>query len=150
MQIAGHIAPWKVQEAQQGNHTADPLQRSPSSPCQLAPLVDNGGQAYYHYLLLPAAQIIFPEYSCQGFHPTKWRDFTTTLDGPEVTIFKEACKRNKVGGGGGGGGQLPARSGNRDKGLRWTPGPVSQCWLLPPCWAVVAAGAADGGDASKT
>lgn len=31
-----------------------------------------------------------------GFHPTKWRDYTTTLDGPEVGIFKEACKRNKV------------------------------------------------------
>lgn len=28
----------------------------------------------------------------QGFHPTKWRDFTTTVDGPEVAIFKEACK----------------------------------------------------------
>eukprot|EP00983_Pelagomonas_calceolata_P117793 1160445-Pelagomonas_calceolata.AAC.12 len=32
----------------------------------------------------------------QGFHPTKWRDLTTTLDGPEVQVFKEACKRNKV------------------------------------------------------
>ncbi len=32
----------------------------------------------------------------QGFHPLKWKDFTTTLDGPEVAIFKEACKRNKV------------------------------------------------------
>jgi len=36
--------------------------------------------------------IIFPEYSTQGFHPTKWNDFTTTLDGPEVQIFKKACK----------------------------------------------------------
>lgn len=88
-----------LEAAQQGNHTADPLQRSPCGPCQLAPPVDNGGQAVTSLLIFvttPAVQIIFPEYSCQGFHPTKWRDFTTTLDGPEVAIFKEACKRNKV------------------------------------------------------
>lgn len=40
--------------------------------------------------------IIFPEYSTQGFHPEKWQDLTTTLDGPEVAIFKDACKKNKV------------------------------------------------------
>eukprot|EP00878_Enallax_costatus_P040629 GHUV01046955.1.p1 GENE.GHUV01046955.1~~GHUV01046955.1.p1 ORF type:complete len:229 (+),score=58.36 GHUV01046955.1:239-925(+) len=40
--------------------------------------------------------IIFPEYSTQGFHPEKWQDLTTTLDGPEVAIFKDACVRNKV------------------------------------------------------
>eukprot|EP00850_Spirogloea_muscicola_P019247 SM000187S03864 [mRNA] locus=s187:25698:28100:+ [translate_table: standard] len=40
--------------------------------------------------------IIFPEYSTQGFHPTKWRDFTTTLDGPEVAIFSKACIENEV------------------------------------------------------
>jgi amidase len=40
--------------------------------------------------------VIFPEYSTNGFHPTKWRDYTTTLDGPEVATFAEACKRNKV------------------------------------------------------
>lgn len=40
--------------------------------------------------------IIFPEYSTQGFHPEKWQDLTTTLDGPEVKVFKEACKKNKV------------------------------------------------------
>lgn len=28
--------------------------------------------------------IVFPEYSTQGFHPTKWAQLTTTLDGPEV------------------------------------------------------------------
>lgn len=37
-----------------------------------------------------------PQYSTQGFHPEKWQDLTTTLDGPEVKIFKEACKKNKV------------------------------------------------------
>ena len=36
--------------------------------------------------------VIFPEYSTQGFHPTKWADFTTTVDGPETAIFKQACK----------------------------------------------------------
>ena len=40
--------------------------------------------------------IVFPEYTTQGFHPTKWRDLTTTLQGGEVAIFKEACKKNKV------------------------------------------------------
>lgn len=40
--------------------------------------------------------VIFPEYSTQGFHPNKWMDFTTTLDGPEVAIFSAACKENKV------------------------------------------------------
>lgn len=40
--------------------------------------------------------IIFPEYSTQGFHPTKWDEFTTTLDGPEVEIFAQACVRNGV------------------------------------------------------
>jgi hypothetical protein len=38
-----------------------------------------------------------PQYSTQGFHPDRWQDLTTTLDGPEVAIFKEACKKNKVG-----------------------------------------------------
>jgi hypothetical protein len=37
------------------------------------------------------------QYSTQGFHPEKWQDLTTTLDGPEVKIFQEACKKNKVG-----------------------------------------------------
>ncbi len=40
--------------------------------------------------------MIFPEYSTTGFHPEKWRDYTTTLDGPEMKIFAEACVRNKV------------------------------------------------------
>ncbi|KAJ3035601.1 hypothetical protein HDV00_003627 [Rhizophlyctis rosea] len=40
--------------------------------------------------------VVFPEYSTQGFHPTKWNEFTSTLDGPEVAMFKEACKRNDV------------------------------------------------------
>src|SRR5205807_8029051 len=40
--------------------------------------------------------IIFPEYSTQGFHPTKWKDLTTTVPGPETAIFSEACKKNKV------------------------------------------------------
>ncbi|GAB4816746.1 hypothetical protein N2152v2_003792 [Parachlorella kessleri] len=40
--------------------------------------------------------VIFPEYSTQGLHPTKWRDFTTTLDGKEVQMFKDACMRNGV------------------------------------------------------
>lgn len=31
-----------------------------------------------------------------GFHPTKWNEFTTTLDGPEVAIFKQACIDNAV------------------------------------------------------
>lgn len=26
----------------------------------------------------------------------RWMDLTTTLDGPEVSIFKEACRKNKV------------------------------------------------------
>lgn len=41
-----------------------------------------------------------PEYSTQGFHPTLWSQLTTTLDGPEVEVFKQACKDN---------GGLPAR-----------------------------------------
>ena len=32
----------------------------------------------------------------QGFHPTLWSSLTTTLDGPEVAIFKNACARNKL------------------------------------------------------
>jgi amidase len=40
--------------------------------------------------------IIFPEYSTQGFHPTKWAELTTTLDGPEVAIFREACIKHQV------------------------------------------------------
>jgi len=40
--------------------------------------------------------IIFPEYSTQGFHPTKWKDLTTTVPGPETAIFSEACRKNKV------------------------------------------------------
>lgn len=40
--------------------------------------------------------IIFPEYSTQGFHPTKWRDLTTTAPGPETEVWAEACRRNKV------------------------------------------------------
>ncbi|EFN51574.1 hypothetical protein CHLNCDRAFT_140067 [Chlorella variabilis] len=40
--------------------------------------------------------VIFPEYSTQGFHPTLWSQLTTTLDGPEVEVFKQACKDNGV------------------------------------------------------
>ncbi|KAL4444375.1 hypothetical protein ABPG75_012112 [Micractinium tetrahymenae] len=40
--------------------------------------------------------VIFPEYSTQGFHPTLWHTLTTTLDGPEVAIFKQACIDNGV------------------------------------------------------
>ncbi len=40
--------------------------------------------------------IVFPEFSLQGFHPVKWPELTTTVDGPEVAIFAEACRRNKV------------------------------------------------------
>ena len=40
--------------------------------------------------------IVFPEYTTQGFHPTKWSELTTTLDGDEVQIFSEACKKNGV------------------------------------------------------
>ncbi|WCK55241.1 aliphatic amidase [Aneurinibacillus sp. Ricciae_BoGa-3] len=40
--------------------------------------------------------IIFPEYSTQGFHPTKWEELCTTVPGPETAIFAEACRRNKV------------------------------------------------------
>ena len=32
----------------------------------------------------------------QGFHPDKWAEFTTTLSGPEVAVFKKACKEHKV------------------------------------------------------
>lgn len=35
--------------------------------------------------------VIFPEYSTQGFHPDLWPQLTTTLDGPEVAVFKQAC-----------------------------------------------------------
>ena len=31
--------------------------------------------------------IVFPEYTTQGFHPTKWSDLTTTLTGDEMQIF---------------------------------------------------------------
>src|SRR5438876_5423933 len=41
--------------------------------------------------------IIFPEYSTQGFHPTKWKDLTTTVPGPETAIFSEACKKIRCG-----------------------------------------------------
>jgi amidase len=40
--------------------------------------------------------VIFPEYSTQGFHPLKWADLTTTLDGPEVKIFSQSCIDNGV------------------------------------------------------
>jgi len=30
--------------------------------------------------------MIFPEYSTQGFHPTKWKDLTTTVPGPETEV----------------------------------------------------------------
>lgn len=40
--------------------------------------------------------IIFPEYSTQGFHPTRWLELSTTVPGPETDIFAEACRRNKV------------------------------------------------------
>ena len=40
--------------------------------------------------------IIFPEYTTQGFHPTKWADLTTTIGGDEVQIFSEACKKHGV------------------------------------------------------
>jgi amidase len=40
--------------------------------------------------------IIFPEYSTQGFHPTKWHDLTTTVDGPEVEVFAQACVENNL------------------------------------------------------
>ena len=40
--------------------------------------------------------IVFPEYTTQGFHPTKWSDLTTTVPGDETQIFSEACKRNGV------------------------------------------------------
>src|SRR5207244_10697640 len=38
--------------------------------------------------------IIFPEYSTQGFHPTKWKDLTTTAPGPETAISADACRKN--------------------------------------------------------
>lgn len=40
--------------------------------------------------------IIFPEYSTEGFHPTKWRELCTTVPGPETEIFCKACRDNKV------------------------------------------------------
>ena len=37
--------------------------------------------------------IVFPEYTTQGFHPTKWSDLTTTIGGDEVPRHarKTAC-----------------------------------------------------------
>lgn len=40
--------------------------------------------------------IIFPEYSTQGLHPTKWLELSTTVPGPETEIFSSACRRNNV------------------------------------------------------
>ncbi|WEG14718.1 aliphatic amidase [Pullulanibacillus sp. KACC 23026] len=40
--------------------------------------------------------IVFPEYSTQGFHPSKWPELCTTVPGPETDIFSEACRKNKV------------------------------------------------------
>ncbi|GAX89909.1 nitrilase-related carbon-nitrogen hydrolase [Effusibacillus lacus] len=40
--------------------------------------------------------IIFPEYSTQGLHPTKWLQLSTTVPGPETEIFARACRRNNV------------------------------------------------------
>jgi amidase len=40
--------------------------------------------------------IIFPEYSTQGFHPTKWLELSTTIPGQETEIFSNACRRNNV------------------------------------------------------
>ena len=40
--------------------------------------------------------IIFPEYSTQGFHPTKWRSLTTRVPGPETEIFSDAWRRNQI------------------------------------------------------
>lgn len=42
---------------------------------------------------LPGLALPFPAL-LQGFHPTKWGELTTTLDGPEVQIFKQACVDN--------------------------------------------------------
>jgi hypothetical protein len=47
----------------------------------------------------PAPPLALPACSTQGFHPTKWADFTTTVDGPEMDIFKQACKDNGARGG---------------------------------------------------
>jgi hypothetical protein len=33
---------------------------------------------------------------CRAVLCCRWQDLTTTLDGPEVCIFKEACRKNKV------------------------------------------------------
>lgn len=40
--------------------------------------------------------IVFPEYSTQGFHPSKWLELSTTVPGPETEIFAKACRRNNV------------------------------------------------------
>ncbi len=40
--------------------------------------------------------IVFPEYSTQGFHPTKWGELCTTVPGPETEIFSEVCRKNQV------------------------------------------------------
>jgi amidase len=40
--------------------------------------------------------IIFPEYSTQGFNPTKWKKLSTTIPGEETAIFADACKKNNV------------------------------------------------------
>lgn len=40
--------------------------------------------------------IVFPEYSLQGFHPTKWPELVTSVDGPEVEVLAEACVGNGV------------------------------------------------------
>ncbi len=53
--------------------------------CAIIANMINGTKRAYPGLDL----IVFPEYSTQGFHPEKWSELTTTIDGPEVAIFAE-------------------------------------------------------------
>ncbi len=40
--------------------------------------------------------IVFPEYSTQGFHPTRWQELTVDCPGAETAILADACRRHAV------------------------------------------------------
>ena len=71
-----------------------------------------------------------PNLGTQGFHPQLWSALTTTLDGPEVAIFKDACARNKIWGvfsltGARGGGGCAA--GRSERRVFWASGVAAAC-----------------------
>jgi len=86
----------------------------------------NSLQAFTNIWIMAAIHSNVPT-AAYGLCCLRWQDLTTTLDGPEVGIFREACKKNKV--------RLtePAVSISRAAGATWQPA-CSDC--VEPCWQV--------------